>query len=202
LSGATFTGNISATDLATTSGNATLGSGRASDGASTLSFRTVTNVGTGSAQATITRGSGFNAALTITNLGTGGMFFANGNAGAVVVRVKGYPSQTANLQEWQNSAGTSLARVANNGNMVAQEFYTTGGVFAAGISTLTGLIVLGESFSGGTIRMTRATATQPSPGANQGRLYFRNGTNAGTLKLVVRAGTAGAETTILDNIPQ
>lgn len=29
-----------------------------------------------------------------------------------------------------------------------------------------------------------------------------NGTTAGTLKLVVRAGAAGAETTILDNIPQ
>jgi hypothetical protein len=127
------------------------------------------------------------------------------SAGAAAVKplvVKGASGQTANLQEWQNSAGTSLARVANNGNMVAQEFYTTGGVFATGISTLTGLIVLGESFSGGTIRMTRATATQPSPGANQGRLYFRDGTNAGTLKLVVRAGAAGAETTILDNIPQ
>ena len=33
-------------------------------------------------------------------------------------------------------------------------------------------------------------------------MYYRDGTNAGTLKLVVRAGAAGAETTILDNIPQ
>jgi hypothetical protein len=33
-------------------------------------------------------------------------------------------------------------------------------------------------------------------------LYFRAGTNTGTLKLVVRAGAAGAETSIIDNIDQ
>jgi hypothetical protein len=34
------------------------------------------------------------------------------------------------------------------------------------------------------------------------QLYLRDGTTAGTLKLVIIAGTTGAETTILDNIPQ
>jgi hypothetical protein len=38
--------------------------------------------------------------------------------------------------------------------------------------------------------------------AGGARLYFLDGTNAGTLKLVVKAGAGGAETTILDNIPQ
>lgn len=34
--------------------------------------------------------------------------------------VRGAASQTANLQEWQNSAGTTIARVSNNGNFVAE----------------------------------------------------------------------------------
>lgn len=33
-------------------------------------------------------------------------------------------------------------------------------------------------------------------------LYFRDGTTAGTLKLVVRAGNTEPEITIFDNIPQ
>jgi hypothetical protein len=50
--------------------------------------------------------------------------------------------------------------------------------------------------------MAKQTAQAASPGAGNAHLYFRDGTNAGTLKLVVRAGASGAETTILDNIPQ
>jgi hypothetical protein len=130
------------------------------------------------------------------------MFFANGNAGAVVVRVKGYPSQTANLQEWQNSAGTSLARVASNGNFSAQELYTANGVFGSSFRTLTNGVWLAEGNSGGYIQMRKQTATTTNQGDGVARIYFRDGTNAGTLKLVVRAGAAGAETTILDNIPQ
>jgi hypothetical protein len=56
--------------------------------------------------------------------------------------------------------------------------------------------------SGGFIQMAKSTATYPAPGANSAYLYLRDGTNAGTLKLCVKAGAAGAETTILDNIPQ
>ncbi len=56
--------------------------------------------------------------------------------------------------------------------------------------------------SGGKLVTQRATAAVSNPGANYGALYFRDGTTAGTLKLCVRAGAAGAETTIFDNIPQ
>lgn len=41
-----------------------------------------------------------------------------------------------------------------------------------------------------------------NPGAGQAKLYFVAGTTGGTLKLVVKAGAAGTQTTILDNIPQ
>jgi hypothetical protein len=59
-----------------------------------------------------------------------------------------------------------------------------------------------ETSAGGGLTLLRSTSANTNPGANFGRLYFRDGTTAGTLKLVVRAGSAGAETTILDNIPQ
>jgi hypothetical protein len=255
LAGATFTGSVVASDLATTTGNATLGAGRAADGASVVSFRTV--AGTGTAQASITRGTGFNSVMTIENRGTSGIVMTNGNASAVVATVKGFTSQTANLQEWQNSsgtvlsrinasgnltvptvvalwdgqfyagspatrpllvqgtasqtanlqewrnsAGTSLARVASNGNFSAQELYTANGVFGSSFRTLTNGVWLGEANSGGYTQMRKQTATTTNPGDGVARIYFRDGTNAGTLKLVVRAGSAGAETTILDNIPQ
>jgi hypothetical protein len=105
--------------------------------------------------------------------------------------VKANPSQTSNLQEWHNSAGTVRARVNSDGV-----------VFGNTIAGINNLVFLRELNSGGLMEMRKADSAVANPGANSGRLYFRDGTNAGTLKLVVRAGAAGAETTILDNIPQ
>ena len=108
----------------------------------------------------------------------------------VGVVVQGLSGQSANLQEWQNSGGTVVGRMDGSGNLIA----TT-------LRTLNLLTQIGEQNSGSFMLYTRATAQAASPGADKASLYFRTGTNAGTLKLVVRAGTAGAETTILDNIP-
>jgi len=91
----------------------------------------------------------------------------------------------------QNSGGTTLARIDSGGN-----------IKASNVATLNSLIQLAQANSGGVMIMGRSTAQFSSPGNNSAALYFRDGTNAGTLKLVVRAGAAGAETTILDNIPQ
>jgi hypothetical protein len=113
------------------------------------------------------------------------------NANVVGAVIRGQASQVSNLQEWQNSAG-AVAAFVNPGGLGRFENVGTGN----------GLAVLGYNASGGHVTLNRATAAMSNPGANVGRLYFRDGTNAGTLKLVVRAGAAGAETTILDNIPQ
>lgn len=105
--------------------------------------------------------------------------------------VRGATSQTVNLQEWQNDTGTLLGFMGN------------GGAFRAVIvQSDSANVDLRTANSGGQITMLRQTAAATNPGANYARLYLRDGTNAGTLKLVVRAGAAGAETTILDNIPQ
>lgn len=59
-----------------------------------------------------------------------------------------------------------------------------------------------DSGAGGAVTLIKMAGAGSFPGAGFGKLYFRDGTNGGTLRLVVRAGAAGAETTILDNIPQ
>jgi hypothetical protein len=106
--------------------------------------------------------------------------------------IQGAASQTADLQQWRNSAGTIIAQVEPSGTIrTTQQIALSGNVVA-----------LSTQNSGGVMTLARSTAAASNPGANFARLYLRDGTNAGTLKLVVRAGAAGAETTILDNIPQ
>ena len=115
------------------------------------------------------------------------------SASTIGVIVRGAASQSSNLQEWQNSGGTALVKIDNTGNLVASN--NTGAINS-------GTFILGSRNSGGELTLVRASAATTNPGANLARIYFRDGTTTGTLKLVVRAGAAGAETTILDNIPQ
>jgi hypothetical protein len=114
-----------------------------------------------------------------------------GGAAVVPMTVKGAASQTANLQEWQNSAGSVLASMASGGDFFANRVRTLNSAFRGQ-----------EGNGGGQVFLQKNTSTPTNPGANFGLVYFRDGTTAGTLKLCVRAGAAGAETTILDNIPQ
>jgi hypothetical protein len=125
---------------------------------------------------------------------------AGGNAIAIqgrdtqsvdLMRLRMGATSTGDFITMQNSSGTNVARIDSGGNLKASN-----------VATLNSLAQLAQANSGGVMIMGRATAQFSSPGANSAALYFRDGTNAGTLKLVVRAGAAGAETTILDNIPQ
>ena len=148
--------------------------------------------------------------------GQGAYFAFNNDTGSVTLFtnaaankglvVKGAASQSSDLTQWQNSGGTVLAKVDSAGGASfasGNASITSAGVIR-GIQTATNndYVTLREANSGGYIRITKQTAATPTQSTNQGSLYFRDGTNAGTLKLVVRAGAAGAETTILDNIPQ
>jgi hypothetical protein len=138
--------------------------------------------------------------MTVTNsLGVAGSpsgisyaYFTTPAANAIPVVVRGAASQTADLFQIQTSAGGVSGKfdafgyfTANNGFVLA----SSGGS-------------LERAFGGAFLGMAKATSAPTNPGANIGRLYFRDGTTAGTLKLCVRAGASGAETTILDNIPQ
>jgi len=128
--------------------------------------------------------------FTAVNLGAS-VNVGTASTGSKGIVVRGQTGQTANLQEWQDSAGTVLASVDSGGFFTAPAF-----------STGSALATLFEENSGGRLRLTKATAANSNPGANVAKFYLRDGTAPGTLKFVVRAGAAGAETTILDNIPQ
>jgi hypothetical protein len=108
-----------------------------------------------------------------------------GGAAVKPLVVKGAASQTANLQEWQNSAGTPIAFVANNGI----------GYFNA-LVTGAGLGAFAEQNGGANIRMTRSGAAISAP-SNQVRLMVLAGTTGSRL---VAVGPSGTVYTILDNI--
>lgn len=114
LANAAFTGNVSTTNLLS-SNTLVAGYGRGADGNAVIGLVSVG--GQTSNQAFIQRDSGYNGVLRISNNGSGTTLFANAQnvAAAVPVTVKGAPSQSANMTEWQNSAGTVLAGLSANG---------------------------------------------------------------------------------------
>lgn len=77
----------------------------------------------------ITAGSGAATTLYVLNSGTGLASFdveststlKSGAADKQAVIAKGAAAQTANLQEWQNSSGTILAKIDASGGLVANE---------------------------------------------------------------------------------
>jgi len=78
----------------------------------------------------------------------------------------------------------------------------TGNIVAPAVTSTSNYARIAEANTGGILQLKKATASAVPGAADYARLFIVAGTTAGTLKLVVRAGTAGAETTILDNIPQ
>jgi hypothetical protein len=88
------------------------------------------------------------------------------------------------------------------GTTVGGNFTVTGTETATALQLTGTTVVLDTNNSGGQVTMRKQVAGSSPPGANVARLYLVDGTVGGTLKLVTRAGAAGAETTILDNIPQ
>ena len=112
------------------------------------------------------------------------------SAGTKGLIVKAAASQAVSIQDWQNSSGTTVAQITSSGGLAAN-YVQTGLAY----------VQIADANGGGVARFTKSTSAQTNPGASLALIYFRDGTNANTLKLCVRAGTAGAETTILDNIP-
>ena len=77
---------------------------------------------------------------------------AAGNKGLII---KGAPSQTNNLQEWQNSAGTVLANVLSNGGM-----YVGGGLAVLGQYGSLGTLYVNPNVATTTAMIVRGAASQ------------------------------------------
>jgi hypothetical protein len=128
-----------------------------------------------------------------THLGTNSTIFGgarlNVNAAGSLIGVIVRGNATGDLQQWQNSGGTSVARIDSGGNLKATN-----------LATLNSIGQLAESNSGALFVMGRATAQASSPGLNTGTLYFRDGSTTGTLRIATRTGASGVEETIVDNL--
>jgi hypothetical protein len=129
---------------------------------------------------------GYSAALSVNTTGTA-------TKGLVI---RGAAALSANLQEWQNSAGGTVARISSGGSA------TFPNVNSVTFVTSNNELSITAANSGGQIQIKKATASSAPGTTDYARICIVDGTNAGTLKLVIRAGTLGAQTTILDNIPQ
>ena len=114
------------------------------------------------------------AALSATQTFTGTQTIAPSSASSVGAVVRGAASQTANLQEWQNSSGTPLAKVASNG--------------ALGVDTIVAI-------SGSAVRATFSSGTEsvlvtsPSPSF---RAVVARGAASQTANLQEWQNSAGA----------
>jgi hypothetical protein len=109
------------------------------------------------------------------------------NASQIGAIIKGAASQSADLQQWQNSGSTAVTKIGNTGDVTAPAFRTTNDY-----------VVTGQLNNGGSIRMQKADSASAPP-SNQVRLMVLAGTNANTLKLVA-VGPNGSAVTILDNL--
>lgn len=115
----------------------------------------------------------------------GRLSVGTGAATTIGAVIRGAASQSVNLQEWQNSAGSILANVGSLGGIVATSYSTTNG-----------WVSLTQVNSGGALRLTRATATS-TPAASTVSLQVIAGTTGSKL---VAVGPGGTAYTILDNI--
>jgi hypothetical protein len=144
---------------------------------------------------------GTTARITVgqTTISTAGQLSVVGNTDRVQMAVVGNNPQTANLQEWQNSAGTILASITSSGNVRAVNGLLTNGI--QGQDTLTAITVsngrgitvgTGSAIQGGgagVIGIANAGTVPTSNPSGGGVLYVE----AGALKF---RGSSGTITTI------
>jgi hypothetical protein len=84
-------------------------------------------------------GSFYGSSITAYGILTSNSSFRvnNASAGTVAAIIKGAASQTANLQEWQNSSGTVLASINASGNLMVQDLTVNGTTTTINSTTLT-----------------------------------------------------------------
>lgn len=128
------------------------------------------------------------SAITDSGGGIGSLSVYAPSPTAANMVLKAQPGQTSNMTEWQNSSAGLIARVTSTGSVLGTAF-----------STLSANGILGDTTNGAWLRLLKLTATPSATSANQGALYFRDGTTVGTLKLVA-IGPGGVEKVVVDNI--
>ena len=111
------------------------------------------------------------------------------NAAEIPLTLKGAAAQTANLQEWKNSANSVLASVSASGGFTAGSFTTTAATYSKSTLTSTGVYVgpdAGYFFGNSTWPTTGVTAGfvfDSAHFASPGSVALRSGTNAQSYRI-------------------
>lgn len=99
------------------------------------------------------------------------IFVSNNAAASIVSQIRGAAAQTADLEQWQNSTGTAIARVRANGSGDFTPVVSTSGIFtaAAGWSITSQVAVVKAGVATINLALLRTGATIPADAA--GDLY-------------------------------
>jgi hypothetical protein len=113
--------------------------------------------------------------LTATQTFTGTQTMIAGSANSATLIIKG-AGGTANILQVMSSANVVVAGIDQSGNLTA------------------------NNITGNSLTLDKQASSPASPGANKLVEFIKDGTNAGTLKIAIKAGTGGAEVVLVDNI--
>lgn len=160
-----------------------------------------------------TVGATTRATGAFTTLGANALTTITGTSGTIAT-VRGTTAADSNFIVG-NSIGDMVFRALAGGDAII--YSDTGRAFqlgsngaiarismaSAGGVTITSSLSVGAgalTLTTGAVGLSRITASGTAPGAGGGKLELVCGTNAGTAKLVIAAGTSATALTVLDNI--
>jgi len=103
---------------------------------------------------------------------------------------------------------TMVAGTANTATLIVKgtggianvlEIVSTANIVVAGVSQ-TGALTA-NSITSNSLALSKQATSPASPGANTAVQFVKDGTDAGTLKISIKAGASGTEFVLVDNIP-
>jgi hypothetical protein len=114
--------------------------------------------------------------LTASQTFTGTQTMVAGSANSATLIIKG-AGGSANILQVMSSANVVVAGISQSGDLTA------------------------NSITSNSLALNKQATSPASPGANTAIEFIKDGTNAGTLKIAIKAGVSGAEIVLVDNIP-
>ena len=105
---------------------------------------------TGNLEGTTANLAGYITVGSTTQSTTTGVNVIVGNASHIGVVVKSQVSQTANIQEWQNNAGTALSYVSSDGRVFSNQSES---VNLVSVQTMTNKTITSPEINGGTVNL-------------------------------------------------
>lgn len=128
-----------------------------------------------------------NASQTFT--GTQTLTLSNSSSTPLVIQA--IASQSGDLFKVKDVSNVVITKIDANGNLLANS-----------VGTINSYVVLQEENSGGVAKFIKVSSVPSAAGTGNMKIYIRDGSTAGTIRLAVQAGATGDEVTIVDKIAQ